>query len=543
MSKFRYLALGIIFVGLAFTYSKNGGTNLSNTPGLSCTSYQQARSVATDAKGRVHTAWVETTMKKGATSGIGELRLPSVKLTNTVNHSYCAKLVMSSDKDSGQVDVPGLFYRRSIDGGNNWEDTVRLADSVDRGASSIGTNDLDAVHIVWTDGLVHYKHSLDGGGTWGTGTVIAGDSTSSCLASVIGQGNWVHIAWREDQDYSLYRIMYIWSNDTGLTWANPTEIALVETRGVQVDNDVIVLAIPSLSSSDTLVHLVWQDTKDDTTGEIYYRRSVDNGVNWELERRLTDDEYISFWPSVASCGEFVHIGWLERNSLTDSCSRYWYLLSPNGGVSWMEPVQLIEDSPIDYLFGTPQLTAKWTGKGGYVALVWGEFIGTPDTLEPDIWAILYKYSADNGMTWHDAEIVRKDTTFCSSPSSSIDDEGNLHIVWTDMRDGNYETYYAKYPLTGVEERTNPNSQIQNPKLEVLPNPSFGNSVIRYTMPQTTQVSLNLYDLTGRLVRSIYSGKRERGSYTANIDGLQSGIYFIVLEAVEFKATRKLTILR
>ena len=59
------------------------------------------------------------------------------------------------------------------------------------------------------------------------------------------------------------------------------------------------------------------------------------------------------------------------------------------------------------------------------------------------------------------------------------------------------------------------------------------------------MSLELYDITGRLVKTIYSGVQEKGYYEVNVSrvGLQAGIYFIRLEAEENTVTHKLTILK
>lgn len=67
------------------------------------------------------------------------------------------------------------------------------------------------------------------------------------------------------------------------------------------------------------------------------------------------------------------------------------------------------------------------------------------------------------------------------------------------------------------------------------------------------MSLKLYDITGRLVKNIYSGVRERGYYRVDVDAkdtesssgppLQTGIYFIKFAACDYNATEKLILIR
>jgi hypothetical protein len=62
------------------------------------------------------------------------------------------------------------------------------------------------------------------------------------------------------------------------------------------------------SSGDT-VHVVWYDTRDGASPEIYYKRSIDGGVNWGADTRITNNIYYSSNPSVAVSGSVVHIVW------------------------------------------------------------------------------------------------------------------------------------------------------------------------------------------------------------------------------------------
>jgi hypothetical protein len=54
------------------------------------------------------------------------------------------------------------------------------------------------------------------------------------------------------------------------------------------------------------VHVVWLDYRD-FIWEIYYKRSIDQGVNWSPDIRLTNKNVSSAFPSVAVSGSEVHI--------------------------------------------------------------------------------------------------------------------------------------------------------------------------------------------------------------------------------------------
>ncbi len=83
-----------------------------------------------------------------------------------------------------------------------------------------------------------------------------------------------------------------------------------------------------------------------------------------------------------------------------------------------------------------------------------------------------------------------------------------------------------------------------------PNPTQGNTNIVYSVPTATNLSLDVYDVTGRHVRSLFNGRRDAGYHVAEFDGrddagnaLSGGIYFYRLQANGKTATQKLTLSR
>jgi hypothetical protein len=76
--------------------------------------------------------------------------------------------------------------------------------------------------------------------------------------------------------------------------------------------------------------------------------------------------------------------------------------------------------------------------------------------------------------------------------------------------------------------------IQNSKLKIqnYPNPFSNFTTIEFNLPEDLEVTLKLYDLTGRVIRSLVSGHLEQGQHTITLQSgeLQSGIYILRLTA-------------
>jgi hypothetical protein len=84
----------------------------------------------------------------------------------------------------------------------------------------------------------------------------------------------------------------------------------------------------------------------------------------------------------------------------------------------------------------------------------------------------------------------------------------------------------------------------------FPNPFNPTTTIRFDMKAKGRVTIRIYDVAGRLVRTLVKEVRDAGAHTAVWDGKNnlgaeaaSGIYFYKMETAGFVATRKLVLLR
>jgi len=82
-------------------------------------------------------------------------------------------------------------------------------------------------------------------------------------------------------------------------------------------------------------------------------------------------------------------------------------------------------------------------------------------------------------------------------------------------------------------------------LQNYPNPFNPMTTIRYTLPRQAQVTLRIYDATGRQVAELVNGQHPAGAYaiTWNAEGYSSGAYYYRISAGEFTAVRKLILMK
>ncbi|HEX7070190.1 MAG TPA: T9SS type A sorting domain-containing protein, partial [Rhodothermales bacterium] len=78
-----------------------------------------------------------------------------------------------------------------------------------------------------------------------------------------------------------------------------------------------------------------------------------------------------------------------------------------------------------------------------------------------------------------------------------------------------------------------------------PNPFNPATSIAFTLPRAQQVRLAVYDLTGRLVRSLVDGTMASGEHLAHFDGsgIASGVYVYVLETEDVRLAKKMMLVK
>ena len=87
--------------------------------------------------------------------------------------------------------------------------------------------------------------------------------------------------------------------------------------------------------------------------------------------------------------------------------------------------------------------------------------------------------------------------------------------------------------------------IEYATISAYPNPFNPTTTLSFTLPSGGNVSLTVYDVSGREVITLLDGYKSTGSHAVTFDAknLTSGVYFARLEAGEFRQTRKILLVK
>jgi hypothetical protein len=116
-----------------------------------------------------------------------------------------------------------------------------------------------------------------------------------------------------------------------------------------------------------------------------------------------------------------------------------------------------------------------------------------------------------------------------------DAQGNIRL---------YSDIYLSSNLTEVATRESSNAN-NLATLEIMPNPSNPDVAVTYTLPWDATVSLKVFDLLGRDVKTLWDGIQSSGRHSIvwSAHEFASGIYFVRLQSSTFRLMKKTIVVR
>jgi hypothetical protein len=256
-----------------------------------------------------------------------------------------------------------VYYSMSSDGGTSWSNAMKMS-SLSEGSQrpSIAVEG-NSVHLAYLGGNYHglyYKRSLDDGKNWDDGLGNMGaqrlllmdlENLSIVSQVAVSEGR-VHLVWNREIPHSewnesegmwqyipYYQMLFLNSEDNGGNWSE--EKVLVDHTDVPFNiwGDKPyghTVAMWDMDARGTEVHVFSCDTRDDkSTCEIYHKKSDDGAHNWSGDIRLTNAWNGSFNPRAAINDGQVHVVWSDRrddnNPHIDTEEEIYYKRYPSLG--------------------------------------------------------------------------------------------------------------------------------------------------------------------------------------------------------------------
>jgi hypothetical protein len=132
------------------------------------------------------------------------------------------------------------------------------------------------------------------------------------------------------------------------------------------------------------------------------------------------------------------------------------------------------------------------------------------------------------------------SSFTYVDQTAVPGHSYRYMIGVTDEEGEFVSPIQSFSMPSVATRLEQNS----------PNPFNPETAIRFSLASKENVTLAVYDVSGRLVRMLTSGTQDVGTHSITWDGrndagstVSSGVYFYRLDAGKFSATKKMVMLK
>jgi len=206
-----------------------------------------------------------------------------------------------------------LYFKKSSDGGVNWSEELKLTAPAEEqpGFPSIAVRG-GTIHLAYSKTPfnvgqeIYYCRSTDQGGAWSDPVRLSFNNQAGVgrYPTIGANGENVYVFWSDSRDEGdYYELYFTRSQDAGETWGNETRLTFAGDDSYG----------PNIAVSGDALHLTWNEHRDGNW-EIYYKNSMDNGMTWSTDTRLTNDAANSWYPSIAVAGQTVNVAWCDNRT-------------------------------------------------------------------------------------------------------------------------------------------------------------------------------------------------------------------------------------
>lgn len=332
-----------------------------------------------------------------------------------------------------------------------------------------------------------------------------------------------------DGNFDVQAVKVRWSNADQENDVETTIVIRADNNGNLGDvlyQEDIMVTVADLQPNVMIIDLTSIEQLQDISGDfwVYFIIHGDDGLPQVMGRRAAEDD--PYW---GSGHYFATNGANVIETATDEWQVQAFITSPSAG----QP-ELIA-SREELLFEVAEINQTSTMR---FTLFCG---GSPVTIE-DV-------NVDNDAYRLDFNF---DTPYTLMPGTTE----TIEVEFTPTADEFYEavvtftTDDADPPvvhLTNTTDVESDGSTLPNQYNlgEAYPNPFNATAVIPFALPAKSEVTLAVFDISGRKVATLVSGIMDAGNHSVSFDAgsLANGIYIYKLEAADFSLSRKVALIK
>jgi hypothetical protein len=145
-----------------------------------------------------------------------------------------------------------------------------------------------------------------------------------------------------------------------------------------------------------------------------------------------------------------------------------------------------------------------------------------------------------------ADLIPGDTRFGGAKAGYINSDGadSSLVVWSGVNGGNAYASYNLYTPVAVDDEQNGIPLVYSLN-QNYPNPFNPNTIIKFSLPEQTNVTLKIFNSIGQEVATLLNGEIAAGNHQVdfNASALSSGVYFYRISSANFTNTKKMILIK
>jgi hypothetical protein len=370
-------------------------------------------------------------------------------LSNNTGNSTAAQIASHQNNvyvawEDATTENGDIYFKKSIGNGTSFGNIENLSNNTSFSDSFHITVSGSNIYVVWTDnatgnGDIYFKKSMDNGTSFGNIENLSNDNGKSHGGRIVVSGNNVYVVWN-DESTGKGDIYFKRSSDNGTSFSSTQNLS---------NNPGNSTAAQIASYLDN-VYVAWEDATTGN-GDIYLKASLDNGTKFGGQKVLAKNNGSSYDPQLAvSSNNIIYGVWLDntqydrsKNATSDTKSvDVLYRVSLDSGRNFTTRNTIggdIGDSA-DFVQISTAFSEAYSGKSNDAFIVWSDIL---KYRQPFNYELFYQTIANNGTILSDPINLSNNDGDSIMPRIAVSEQGNAYIIWTDDSSGNGDIFFIR----------------------------------------------------------------------------------------------------
>jgi hypothetical protein len=202
----------------------------------------------------------------------------------------------------------------------------------------------------------------------------------------------VYAFWNKDTEEDYYAFLKR-STNSGTSFGKSSNL-------------VASYELPGISSTNNNLYITWEDENYSSDHSVIeFKRSIDNGANFEDPIVISDTSVHSVNPKIVSIGNYVYVAWQSEPYNNTNNFDIFFRSSNDGGITFGDTINLSHSPGNSEFDSSDEYSVHLAADGSDVSVIWKDSQYNFQSITYNPHDLFFTYSNDNGKTFHEPSVV------------------------------------------------------------------------------------------------------------------------------------------